>query len=251
MGPVSVGLCGSVPAIGRRSLHEAPKQILVVDDDIDICTLVEEILTADGYAVSVCCFPEQALKRLWARQFDLVITDIRMPRLSGIDLLELVRSTAPSTKVIVMTGFASVQTAVAALRGRAADYLVKPFAAHELRKRVQLALQYTATDEDHSKKERLGAISIDLAARRAWVNDQEVKLTRIEFDLIACLAKGRGGVVTYEELVDSVWKQMQSEDIDINTLKAAVYRLRKKIQTDPGDPQLIRNARGVGYQLAE
>jgi DNA-binding response OmpR family regulator len=172
-----------------------------------------------------------------------------MASMSGIDLLTRVRSTSLDMEVVLMTAYASVQTAVDALRGKASDYLVKPFTLERFRDCVQQALRARPPRGRRRGLQSYGELTIDLDARRLWVCEQEVRLTRFEFDLLAYLFERLGCAVSHQELLEQVWGDDGSDERGPATVKSCVCRLRKKIGDDPRGPHYIRNVWGVGYQL--
>jgi len=231
-------------------LEAFAKQILVVDDDPDTCALIADILQDDGYYVQPCLSGERALEALERRQFDLVLTDIKMPRITGIDLLLYIRRMELDTEVILMTAYASLKTAVQALRGEAFDYLVKPFSLTDLRQRVREAL-----DREPGAKRASGIVhekdmTVDLNALRVWIGDTEVELTRQEFKVLGYLMIERGRIVPWEELVDKIWGD-EPDERTASTLRSCIRRLRQKLNDDAQNARYIKNVWGVGYQIGE
>lgn len=233
---------------GEEDLALSSKRILVVDDDPDTCALVVDVLTADGYTVCSLLSGERALEILRQERFDLILADIKMPRVSGLDLLERVRDADRDSKVILMTAYASVESAIQALRTGAADYLVKPFKLKDLRGCVRQVL---------SKEIKVGPLlryldlSIALNARRVWVGECEVELTRQQFDLLACLFERPGCTVTWTELLERVWGIDEPRKENLSTLRSCVRRLRQKLGDDARRPRYIFNRWGEGYRLGE
>jgi DNA-binding response OmpR family regulator len=219
-----------------------------VDDDADTCTLIVDILQDEGYWVHPCLSGERALEILNREHYDLVLSDIKMPRVTGIDLLLQVRRMKLDTKVILMTAFASLQTAIQALRGEAFDYLIKPFSLNELRQRVRQALWPEGDPLFPPAVVSIKELTIDLNARRVYREEQEIELTRLEFDLLAYLLAHQNCVVSWQELVDKVW---DSGERSVDTVRTCVRRLRKKIGDDAKKPKYIKNVWGVGYQLGD
>lgn len=231
-------------------MEPSSKRILVVDDDPDTCALIVDILQEDGYQAVFCLNGEQALEALRRQRYDLVLADIKMPRISGIDLLLYVRRMALETEVILMTAYASVKTAVQALRGEAFDYLIKPFSLDEFRQCVYQALiRRPHAQRPHTVMHCMD-LSIDLNARRIWKNDQELDLPRLEFDLLAYLFRHQGRTVTVQELLQQVWGEGEPIERSEKTVKAAIGRLRKKIGDNSKNPHYIKNVWGVGYKLS-
>lgn len=222
------------------------KRVLVVDDDPDTCALIMDVLEQDEHSVKLCLSGEEARDALEHERYDLILADIKMPRITGIDLLLYVQGLNLDTKVILMTAYASLDTAIQALRGEAFDYLIKPFSLNDLRRRVHQAL-----DENKGKALCYRDLCIDLNARRCWVGEREVELTRQEFDVLACLFEQQGCTVTWQELLQRVWGYRQPEKANLNTLRSCIRRLRQKIGDDARSPRYIFNRWGEGYRLGE
>ena len=220
------------------------RRVLVVDDDPDTCALLVDILEQDGHSLRLCLSGEEARDALEHERFDLILADIKMPRITGIDLLNYVREMGLDTKVILITAYASLDTAIQALRGDASDYLIKPFSLTDLRQRVHEALE-----ESRGKTLCYLDLCIDLNARRAWLREDEVELTRQEFELLACLFEQRGCTVTWQELLQRVWDFRQPDKADLNTLRSCIRRLRQKLGDDARSPRYILNRWGEGYRL--
>ncbi len=232
-------------------MEHSSQRILVADDDAEIRTLIVGVLEGEGYEVHSCSTGTQALRALNRERFDLVLADIRMPGLSGIDLLLRIRRLSQDTEVILMTAYASVQSAVQALRGEAFDYLIKPFSLEELRQRVRQAACASAARERRNSARHYLDLSIDHSSRRVWVGTREVKLTRLEFDVLAFLFERQGRVVSFQILLQEVWGQDAPGFQSPAAVKSCVYRLRKKLGDSSRQPRYVTNVWGVGYQLGE
>jgi two-component system KDP operon response regulator KdpE len=229
-------------------LHRSSKRILVVDDDPDTCGLIVDILTDDDYSVFSYSSGTQAYNALEQELFDLVLADIKMPNVTGIDLLLHVRKKRLDTKVILMTAYASLDTAIQALRGEAFDYLIKPFSLNELRKRVREALR---EEKDTDPDLRYRDLHINLVARRVWVGEREIDVTRQEFGVLACLFEWQGCTVPWEELLRRVWGYREPSKDNIGTLRSCIRRLRQKLGDNARSPRYIVNKWGEGYRLGE
>jgi DNA-binding response OmpR family regulator len=213
--------------------------------------LMADILVEEGYDVRTCSQGEEALEVLEQEHFDLVLSDIKMPRVSGIDLLLDVRKRSLDTEVILITAYASVETAVEALRGHAFDYIEKPFALSEFRQRVRRGLEgRTALGPPHMVQVH-DNLAIDHSARRVWVDNNDPHLTRLEFDVLAYLFARQGCIVSPEELLLEVWHYDEIDENSLGTVKACIHRLRNKIKDDAKNPRHILNIWGRGYQLGQ
>ncbi|HSJ55636.1 MAG TPA: response regulator transcription factor [Anaerolineae bacterium] len=222
------------------------KRVLVVDDDREICALITDILEDEGYSVCPCLTGEAALEILAHEHFHLVLSDIKMPRVSGIELLLHIRRMNLDSQVILMTAYASVHTAIQAVRGAAFDYLVKPFSLSELRQCVVRALE--------REPGRIGGVVsiddlvVDMNARHVWLGDKQVDLTRREFDVLAYLISHKGRVVPWEELVEKVWNA-EADGRTGGTVRSCIRRLRTRLDDDASNPRYIENIWGVGYRV--
>jgi two-component system response regulator PrrA len=223
------------------------KRVLVVDDDPDTRALIWDILSEEGYDVHLCSGGERALEYLERRPFDLILTDIKMPGMSGVELLTRIRAKAPDVRVILITAYASLDTAIEAVRGHAFDYLIKPFDLDDFRRRISRALDSTNEPEVLYYQD----LAVDRRARWVWVAGRRVDLTRLEFNSLAYLFERQGYAVTGEELLREVWECDDTDERTVATVKSCISRLRKKIGDDASDPRYIFNVWGVGYRLGE
>jgi two-component system response regulator MprA len=216
-------------------LRQVPARILVVDDDPDTRSLMLDILEAETYEVQACSSGEEAMTTLQREPFDVVLSDIRMPNITGIDLLLHVRQNGLDVEVILMTAYASVETAVQALRGQAFDYLIKPFSLAEVRTCVRSAIGARSAKPRRHNVESVGGLTIDYKARRVWADGREVKRT----------------VVTMEDFLSDVWGCDGSEERSPDTVRTCIRRIRKAIRDDAQEPRYIHNVWGVGYKLGD
>ena len=223
-------------------------RILVVDDDLDTCALIVDVLSEEDYSICSCTGGEQALDLLGHEGFDLVLADIKMPRVTGVDLLQYIRETGYDTSVILMTAYASIDTAIQAVRHDASDYLVKPFSLQELRQRVREALAY---EVEPYHVHQYNDLRIDLNARRAWVGEYEVELTRQEFDILVWLFRRKGCTVTWQELLRRVWGYQDPQKEQVKILRSCIRRLRQKLDDNARAPKYIYTRWGEGYRLGE
>jgi two-component system response regulator VanR len=231
-------------------LDPSSRQILIVDDDPDTCALITDVLQDEGYVVQPCLSGETALESLGRRRYDLILSDIRMPRITGIDLLLHVRRKQLGTEVILMTAYASLETAVQALQGEAFDYLIKPFSLPELRRRVREALERVPSEESSSGVVCLDDLTVDLNARRVYCGDREIELTRREYEILAYLVVKRACVVTSKDLIKKLWDDEVNKRTS-STLRSCVRRLRDKLGDEAKDPRYIKTVWGIGYQMGE
>ena len=219
--------------------------ILVVEDEISIRRLICRALEADGYSTLEADSAEQAASRISERLPDLIILDLGLPDRDGRELLPwLLRAGAA---VLVLTARAETGEKVTALDAGADDYVTKPFETDELLARIRTCLRHRAVAPGERSLILAGSVTIDLDHRRIAKDGEEVHLTPKEYELLAELARHAGGVLTHAHLLRSVWGPVHEGDVEY--LRVTVRSLRRKLETDPAEPKLIRNEPGVGYRL--
>ena len=224
-------------------------RILVVDDDRETRLLLVDILQQDGYEALACASGAEVLDVLRMEHFDLLLADIRMAGMSGMDLQARIRAIPLDIAFIVVTGYGSKETAIEALRNGASDYLEKPFTLEQLRTAVRRALPAQSLHRRWRGVRSFADLTVDVDSHRTLVSGSEVELTRIEFDLLAYLFGRLGCTVPVQELLEQVWKGQGTGARGAAAVKSCVCRLRRKIGDDTERPRYIRNVWGVGYQL--
>jgi two-component system KDP operon response regulator KdpE len=219
--------------------------ILVVDDEPQITRVLRTTLAAKGYEVRVANDGEMALEIMkdWAPH--LIITDLMMPNLDGVELCKRVRATS-DIPLIVLSVRGQERSKIEALDAGADDYITKPFSMGELQARVRAALRRSPTPEPRTVIE-VGDFHIDLASRQVKVRNTEVKLTPKEFELLVYLAEHPHRVVAHRTLLAAIWGEMNTEQPEY--LRVFVGQLRKKIEKDPADPKHLLTDRWVGYRF--
>lgn len=228
---------------------ETSKKILLVEDETDVSDLVAYHLRAKGYTVEVVNDPNRSLNT--ARQFapDLVILDVMMPDLSGIQICRMLRadSALKSLPVIFLTAKAEEADRVQGLETGADDYICKPFSTKELVLRVQALLRRAGeSPAEETKQLQAGKISMDVERHAVEVNGEPVDLTATEFKLLRLLMERRGRVQTREHLLINVWNY--ETEIETRTVDTHVRRLRDKLGSEA---DWIETIRGVGYRFSE
>jgi two-component system alkaline phosphatase synthesis response regulator PhoP len=226
--------------------------VLVVDDDAAIRTVVRWQLDDAGFRVLEADDGTSALKCIRDEHPTLVVLDLSLPRLGGLDVLRSVRSGQAGrsdTPIIVLSGRSGESDRIAGLDLGADDYLVKPFSPGELAARVRSVLRRSAPDPS-VEAVVVGTLRIEPASRRVLLGEEEKELTPKEFDLLLFLATHPRHVFTRAQLVDQVWNS-SSEWLGEATVTEHVHRLRLKLEPDPSSPRLLRTVRGVGYQLVD
>ncbi len=224
-------------------------RILLVEDDPSIREVTALGLSGAGFDVTTAADGAEALDRWRAERPDLVLLDVMLPRLDGLEVLRAIRREA-TTPVVMLTARADTIDVVVGLESGADDYVRKPFEMPELVARVRAALRrhQAASGPDESALINLGPLRIDTAGRTVSRDGADVALTRTEFDLLVELAQHPGQVFTREVLLDHVWGYDYLGDSRL--VDVAVGRLRAKVETDAANPALILTVRGAGYKAA-
>jgi len=224
-----------------------PRKVLVVDDEPQITRVLRHSLTAHRYEVRTAADGISALETLHDWQPDLVITDLQMPEMNGIELCRKIRKIS-SLPIIVLSVKGEERTKVEALDAGADDYVTKPFGIDELLARVRAALRRTA-DSDETADALLedGDFQIDVSTRVVKVAGTSVHLTPKEFDLLVYLFKNRGKVLTHRSILAAIWGGNFTEQTEY--LRVFVGQLRKKIEKDPSKPVYITTEPWVGYRF--
>lgn len=223
------------------------ERILVVDDDAQIRRALHHALSARGYEVLLAENGEEALTLAAAQRPDMVIVDLSMPGLSGLDVCRQLRAWS-QVPVLVLSVHDKETDKITALDLGADDYLTKPFSTGELLARIRAHLRRTHQAEGESPLFESNGLKVDFAYYQVFLNEVEVKLTKTEFALLQYLIRNAGRVVTYNLLLDQVWGGLRMEN-DIQTLRVHVGNLRKKIELDPNRPRFILTEPGVGYRF--
>ncbi len=222
--------------------------ILVVDDDPKILRLLRVELTAQGFQVLVAERGRDALDLVERQRPDLVILDIIMPGMDGLEVLRRLRESS-GLPVILLTAKGSDTDKIIGLELGADDYLAKPFNPEELTARVRAVLRRTQAREIPVSGDRLvcGDIVVDLARRTVFVRNRPVVLSRTEWQLLQQLCANAGRVMLHEDLLSRTWGPEYRDDVQY--LRVWIIRLRQKLEDNPSEPRYIRTVQGVGYIL--
>ena len=226
-------------------------KVLVVDDDEAIRTVVRWQLEAAGYTVFHAVDGAHALTRIDLDAPHLVVLDLTLPAVAGLDVLRAVRdgrtSASPNLPVIVLSGRSGETDRIVGLDQGADDYLVKPFSPGELAARVRSVLRRSGPDRALCRL-AAGRLEIDVTSREVLAEGRAVGLTAKEFDLLAFLAANPKQVYTRAQLLQRVWRSSSGWQGEA-TVTEHMHRLRQKLEADPSKPTMLRTVRGVGYQL--
>jgi two-component system response regulator MtrA len=216
--------------------------IMVVDDDQDLAEMLAIVLTGEGMEVDLVGRGDEVMEIFRASPPDLVLLDIMLPGIDGIEVCKQIRAES-MVPIVMLTAKAETTDIVKGLEFGADDYIVKPFQPGELIARIKTRLRRVPSS---TASLNLGEVSIDFVAHEVKRDGRVIALTRLEFDLLAALAKEPGRVFTRDALLSEVWGYRQTSDTRL--VNVHVQRLRSKIERDPDNPELVMTVRGVGYR---
>ena len=221
-------------------------RVLVVDDEPQITRVLQMVLASQGYEVKTSPDGRSALSTFTEWRPHLVLTDLCMPHMDGVELCRRIRAVS-KVPIVVLSVKAAERAKVEALDAGADDYLTKPFGTDELLARVRAGLRRTAEDTGDVAPLEVGDFRIDLQARRVHVRGRQVRLTPKEFELFVYLARRPNRVIEHRRLLEAVWGENAQERTEY--LRVFVGQLRKKLETDPSEPRHLATEPWVGYRF--
>jgi DNA-binding response OmpR family regulator len=230
--------------------QQAPR-ILLVDDEHSVQKLLSSALRKDGYEVVAALDGRAALDRVADSGFDLIVLDLTLPKIDGFEVCRQVRATS-SVPIIMLTAKIEEIDKVLGLEIGADDYITKPFSMREFRSRVKAVLrrsQLARVEEPAQEALEDGELRIDFDRREVTVNGTAVRLTYVEFEILAALARNPGRVYSRATLLERVWGD--SAYRDPRTVDVHIRHLREKLERDPKTPELVQTMRGVGYRFRD
>lgn len=221
-------------------------KILIVEDEKDLCLSIAKGLKIDGYAVDTCYNGNDALEMMLIENYDLVVLDLNLPNIDGLDILKEVRQQNKTLKIIILTARTHISDKVTGLDLGANDYLTKPFHFEELEARIRCLLRQNVIM--NNRVLTCGKLSFDTLSRKCYANGEEIDLTKREAGLLEYLMINKGRIISQEELLEHVWDS--SVDSFSNAVRVHISSLRKKIKTMLNyNP--IQNKINEGYLITE
>jgi len=225
-----------------------PFSILVVDDEASLRKVLRTSLTASGYDVDEAATGREALRAFQDRPFDLVLLDVNMPGMSGVETCRQIRALAPHSGIVMVTVRDAEEDKVLSLDAGADDYVTKPFRFRELVARIGAVLRRTHADAGGETGVLLaGDLKLDLYHRVMSKAGKEVRLSPKEFDLLAFLMKHQGAPLTHRSVLRTIWGPEYGGEVEY--LRTYMRMIRKKIEDDPARPKYIRTEPWVGYRF--
>ena len=230
---------------------DAPKHILVVDDEADLLELVSYNLKKEGFTVDTASDGENAMSKVKKSKYDLIILDLMLPGIQGIELCRTLRAGMKTSgiPIIMLTARSEEVDKILGLEMGADDYMTKPFSPRELAARVKAVLRRFTEKPVIEKIMKIGDIEIDRERYTVTIRGKSVKLSATEFKLLLFLAERRGKVFSRDQLLDAVWRD--EAFVEPRTVDVHIRRLRSNIEADPANPRYIKTLRGIGYLFNE
>lgn len=218
-------------------------KVLVVDDDAALSEMLGIVLRQEGFAAEFCADGSLALDRFRAVQPDIVLLDVMLPGMNGIEICRAIRKES-GVPIVMLTARSDTVDVVVGLESGADDYVVKPFKPRELIARLRARVR--RGDDAAAQPLAIGNLRIDVAGHKVARDGELLSLTPLEFDLLVCLARKPGQVFTREALLHDVWGYQHSADTRL--VNVHVQRLRSKVERDPERPEYVLTVRGIGYK---
>lgn len=227
-------------------MAQDPRQILVVEDDEDTAEVVTNLLTSAGYNTVAVDMGEAALHEIAAAAPDLVLLDLLLPDIDGIEVLRRVRDRS-FLPMIVLSGLTQERDKVRALEAGADDYMGKPFSPEELLARVSALLRRVEWTPPAETRLVVQQLELDIPHRQAFIRGRKLHLTPVEYGLLITMMRNAGQIVTHDELLRAVWGEQYEGDYSV--LRVNISRLRQKLEENPRRPAYIVTVPGEGYRM--
>jgi DNA-binding response OmpR family regulator len=223
--------------------------VLIIEDEPAMQLGLKDNLELEGYRVAIAGDGQDGLEKLKTGNYDLVLLDVMLPRLSGFDVCKSARAAGIRTPIILLTAKGEEIDKVVGLELGADDYITKPFSVRELLARIKAILRRSQKQESDKEeaKVRIGRLHLDFGIYDAHEDDQEVKLSQKEFAILLHLHKNKNQTVSRYDLLENVWGY--EEQITTRTVDNFIVRLRQKIEINPNQPKIILTVHGSGYKL--
>lgn len=224
------------------------KKILIVEDEVSMVNGLKDNLDFEGYETETAMEGNSGLQKVLENSYDLIILDIMLPEISGLDICRAARKRGVETPIILLTAKGEEIDKVLGLELGADDYITKPFSLRELLARIKAILRRSpASNGENNEKIRIGNLLVNFKNYMAMEGDIEIKLSHKEFEILHYLYKNEGKTVDRDDLMSNVWGI--DYDITTRTIDNFILKLRQKIESDPNNPKIILTVHGIGYKL--
>jgi two-component system KDP operon response regulator KdpE len=230
-------------------LNQNQSTVLIVDDEPSIRVSLRTILSGMGFDVVEAARGEEALSLVRTAQFDVVLLDINMPGIGGIEVCRLMRKNSPRLPIVMLTVQGSEDRKVEALDAGADDYVTKPFQLRELVARLRVAVRRNAIDEEQNSLIMIGDVRLDISRHLVQKNGRAVHLTPKQFELLHFLMANAGKPVPHAKLLRTVWGPEYGNELEY--LRTFVRQVRMKIEDDPANPTYLLTESHIGYRFSE
>jgi len=231
-----------------KSQNLQNQQILIVEDDTNMIDLLELVFSKEGADVYVASDGQEALHLFYTSHPDLIILDLMLPKISGLDICRQIRQFS-NTPILMLTGLGQDEDVLRGLSSGADDYITKPFNPDILKARVEAVLRRSANKANKKATYSDEHLVIDLSKHRILVQDEPIKLTTKEYQLLAFLVKNAGQVMTFQQILEHVWGWEYQDSVDY--VHVYVSRLRRKLEADPKQPKYLITEHGLGYRFTK
>ncbi|HLO57407.1 MAG TPA: response regulator transcription factor [Bacteroidales bacterium] len=225
------------------------KKILIVEDEPNMVNGLKDNLEFEGYEIDTAMEGNLGLQKATENKYDLILLDIMLPGMSGLDICKSVRKKGINTPIILLTAKGEEIDKVLGLELGADDYITKPFSLRELLARIKAILRRSINENNGSSEELtvIGNLKVNFKNYAAFVGTQETKMSYKEFEILHYLYKNAGTTVDRDNLMSAVWGI--DYDITTRTVDNFILKLRQKIETDPNNPKIILTVHGIGYRM--
>ncbi len=241
-----MAVCPFFAAFVKEKKMKQGALILVIDDEIQIRRFLRVSLETHGYNIKEAKNGDEGIKAAKSFRPDLIILDIGLPDINGLDVLKTIREWS-QVPIIILTVCDEEQSKVDMLDAGSDDYLTKPFSMNELQARIRVALRHYSNPEGNEPVFKSGGLQIDFSKRIVILNDIEIKLTPTEYSLLTLLARNAGKIVTQTQIMKELWGE--NFIADTQYLRIYILQLRRKIESKPSSPKFLITEPGVGYKL--
>jgi two-component system, OmpR family, KDP operon response regulator KdpE len=233
----------------RRRSVDSPPEVLLIEDDAEIRKFLRTTFSAESYRLREAATGAKGLSQAAENPPDVIVVDLNLPDIDGIDVIRRLRQWNPTVHIIVLSVRSRERDKIMALDAGADDYVNKPFAVGELLARLRAAFRRTSGPRDSAAGSvfRAGDLEVNFATKRITVAGTEVHLTRIEYKLLEVLVRHADRVVTHSQLLNEAWGPDHEDQIQY--LRVYMLQLRRKLEADPTEPRFLRTESGIGYRL--